>query len=464
MKISEQLTELLKQRGKKVEALEELRKRTESENRSFSTEEQAAFDEIDKSIEELDKHAERLNRMEDIVARSSTPAGGGRVVRADCPAPVLEKGMQFARYVQALMAAKGNVPHALELSRAFHSDTPNVQRVLEGQLRGVFLERAAVAAATVADVAWAGALTASQNISGELISLVRPRTIIGQLNARRVPFNTKIAREVTAMATAQWVGEGKPKPVGKATYDLLSIPFTKLALITVQSEELARFSNPDSTRLLRDGLVNAILTKQNQDFANGGLAPVVGTSPGGIANGLPPAQSFASSGSTPAQINADLTHAVVLMTTNNALARPAWVMSSANKAYLSGLMNVQGNLAFPSVGGGTLMGYPVIDSGYIANTEIWLVDQEQILLAEDPSITVDMSDQASLKMDDAPAVGAAPDLNLWQANMIGLRAEQFIWWGRARDTAIVQITGVAYTVWGGTALAGESPPPTRKVA
>lgn len=445
MKISEQLAELAKKRGAKIEALEVLR--TAAESRVFTAEERAAFDELAKEVDEMDEQAKRLHGMEDLLARSSTPAGS--TIRVTGGGPRLDKGMMFARYVQAIMATRGNIPHALELSRSFHSDTPDVQRVLEGQLRGVFVERAAVTPATVTDPAWAGALAASQNLSGEIIELVRPKTILGQISPRRVPFNTKLGREVTPLGTAGWVGEGKPKPVGKGAWDLITMPFAKLALITVQSEELARFSNPDSTRLLRDGLVNAIIRKQNQDFANSALAPVANTSPGGILYGLPAGQTFASSGNTAAAIQADLTHAVVLMTTQSQMARPAWVMSSANRAFLSGLMNLQGGaLQFPSLGAnGTLMGYPVLDSGYIANTEISLIDQEQILLAEDPSITVDISSEASLKMDDAPAEGAAADLHLWQSNMIGLRAEQFIYWMRATNTAAVTITGVDYTAW-----------------
>src|SRR5215831_19344216 len=111
-------------------------------------------------------------------------------------------------------------------------DTPEVEQALKAQMLGLHI-RAAVAPATVADPAWAGALVAQQKLSGEIIRLIQPQTVMGRLDLRKVPFNVKISRELTAIGTAGWVGEGKPKPVGKGTYDLITIPMTKLALIDV---------------------------------------------------------------------------------------------------------------------------------------------------------------------------------------------------------------------------------------
>ena len=34
--------------------------------------------------------------------------------------------------------------------------------------------------------------------------------------------------------------------------------------------------------------------------------------------------------------------------------------------------------------------------------------------------------------------------SLWQANLVGIRAERFITWGKARSTAVDRITSAAY--------------------
>jgi hypothetical protein len=60
---------------------------------------------------------------------------------------------------------------------------------------------------------------------------------------------------------------------------------------------------------------------------------------------------------------------------------------------------------------------------------------------------VDISREASVYLDSAPT--DPPDAtavltSLWQANLVGLRVERYITWGKARSTAVDRITGVAY--------------------
>ena len=76
-------------------------------------------------------------------------------------------------------------------------------------------------------------------------------------------------------------------------------------------------------------------------------------------------------------------------------------------------------------------------------------DQADVLLASDDSVTVDVSREASVQMDDAPATPATPLVSFWQQNLIGLRCEMFAYWQRARDKGVVLITAVGY---------GQTPP------
>src|SRR6185369_3332234 len=150
----------------------------------------------------------------------------------------------------------------------------DIANVLKAQSFGV--TRAAVAAGTTTDPAWAGALVAAQTLSGELIELVMKEAVIGQLtNVRKVPFNVRIPREITAMGTVKWVGQGASKPLGKGGYDFVTIPWAKVSLIAVITEELARFSNPAAETLMRDTLVRAIKEFLDDQFVNSAVAPVL---------------------------------------------------------------------------------------------------------------------------------------------------------------------------------------------
>ena len=93
---------------------------------------------------------------------------------------------------------------------------------------------------------------------------------------------------------------------------------------------------------------------------------------------------------------------------------------------------------------------PVVTSN-ILTTDIYAIHQPSIMVADEGGIEIDVSREATLIMDSAPAgvvnpaVGAAlPYTNLWQANLVALRAERFITWAKARSTAVRRITGAAY--------------------
>jgi len=439
VKTSERIAELLKQRAAKVTTLEELADKSEKESRVFNADESVAFDEVSKSIKDIDDHVTRLRETEAIVARSATPVLAPRI---EIVSP--GKGIRFARMCQAIAASRGNYMQAQEIAKHNWPDDRDIANVLKAQSFGV--TRAAVAAGTTTDPAWAGALVAAQTLSGELIELVMKEAVIGQLtNVRKVPFNVRIPREITAMGTVKWVGQGASKPLGKGGYDFVTIPWAKVALIAVITEELARFSNPAAETLMRDTLVRAIKEFLDDQFVNSAVAPVLNVSPGGISNGLPPIQTFPSSGSSTAQIQSDIMTAVSKLNEFNAPVAPAWIMHPQNAIAIGAATNGLGMPAFPSVGTShTLAGYPIISSSHLKVSEIILLDQAGVLLASDPSVTVDVSREASVQMDDAPATPATPLVSFWQQNLIGLKAEQFAYWMRARDADVVLITAVDY--------------------
>jgi HK97 family phage major capsid protein len=439
MKISERIAEHLKTRGAKSQALQDILAKSETDGRALNDDERVAFDETEKGIKDIDETVTRLRELESIQARGAqSVVASPRIEVVSAP-----KGIRFARMCQAIAASKGNLMQAGEIAKNQWPEDRDIHNVIRAQSFGI--TKAAVAVGNTTDPAWAGALVSAETLAGEIIELVMAQAVIGQLpQLRRVPFNVRIPREVTALGTVGWVGQGLSKPVGRGTYDLVTIPWAKAALIVVITEELARFSNPAAEGLMRDALVRAVTDFLDVQFITSTIAPVANVSPGGITNGLPVGQIVPVPATpTLADIIAALVDAVTLLNTVNAPRAPVWIMHPAVFIALGAAINPLGQPQFPTVNGNrTLMGYPIVVSGHMNPTEVILMDQQGVLFASDNSVTVDVSREASVQMDSAPTTPPAPLVSFWQQNLIGLKGEMFAYWMRARDQDVVLLTGV----------------------
>jgi hypothetical protein len=91
-----------------------------------------------------------------------------------------------------------------------------------------------------------------------------------------------------------------------------------------------------------------------------------------------------------------------------------------------------------------LLGLPVIVSGNIpvsaGKSSIIMVEQKEVLLADEDGIVVDTSSEASVQMDSAPATPPTPLVSLWQQNLLGIKAERFIYWLKRRPGVVQIIT------------------------
>jgi HK97 family phage major capsid protein len=345
---------------------------------------------------------------------------------------------------------------AAEYAKNRYADMPQIEHVLRaiamtGQMPGEVF-RAAVSAGTTGNATWAGPLVYAQNLASEFIDLLRPATIIGKLPLRPVPFNVSIPRQ-TAGAAAQWVGEGLSKPVNPLAFDRLSIPWAKMAVISVITEELARFSDPSAEQLVRDDLVAAIAAYADQQFTDPTVAPSANLRPGSITNGTATQVLVVpSTGVTIGNVMTDVSNLYKQMVTKNLrMTSMYWIMAPAALITLQNIRTAVDTAAFPE----TLLdpprfrGYPVVTSTAIplttaapANqTSMILVDCNEIFHASDPVIDVSASNEASLQMDSAPATPPTPLISLWQQNMLGIKAEQYQYWLRRRDAVVGMITG-----------------------
>lgn len=460
MIVSQQIAALLKMRGEKMKALETLSASFVSKDaagvESFrlpTADEQKSFDDGKAEIVAIDKRLEDLRAMETMLASGAAPAPAPGTPGAPAPTPGLEvrpfkafPAQAFTRLVGAMAMAKGNVMIAENIATRWKDQTPEVGAILKGMVANGALSsevytKAAVAAGTTTGTNWALPLVQYENLVSEFIELLRPVTVFDQLTGRmtRIPFNVRVPMQ-TAGATANWVGEGLSKPVSALAFDAVTFPFAKIAVIVVITQELARFSSPSAELRVRDDLRDAVAQFIDSQFLTSTIAPSANLRPGAITNGVTP---IASTGDDVGTVTEDLKAAVLAMTTANIPMRNVvWLMSPAAAAFLRYLRTAQDVFAFSDeMNNGTLMGFPFIVSNNVPAGELILVDLAEIFFADDGDVAIDASDQATLQMDTAPATPPTPLVSLWQQNMLGIKAERFVYWQRRRLPAVQRISG-----------------------
>lgn len=447
MNYADQIRGFKEKRAALVSANEAIMEKAGADGVTLTAEEKAAFDSNEADLTEVDDHIARLTKMEKAAAERAVPVGQpataeqGAIVRGGGNIEVkgnnLPKGTAFTRYAMALARSKGNIMLAQEIAKGWHDSTPEVETVI----------KAAVAAGTTTDAAWAKPLVEYQNMASEFAELLRPATIIGRLTGlRRVPFNIKIPRQ-TAGSTVGWVGEGKPKPVSALAFDQITLGTAKTAGIVVISDELARSSSPAAEEVVRGDLIAQTAQFLDVQFTNPAVAASAGVSPASITNGVTP---ITASGTTADAFRADAADLFAAFAAANlSTAGCVWIMTEVMALNLSLMTNAFGQPEFPGLTaeGGTLLGFPAITSQSVQADDIIFAKPSEILLADDGQTMLDVSTEASLQMDSAPA--PAPDAttiftSLWQMNLVGIRAERYINWAKRRAAAVHFINAAAY--------------------
>lgn len=463
---AEQVADLKATRDAKHEELKEVAQKSIDESRSMDTAESEQFDALESEIKRLDADIGRLTKLADMDKATAKPVDDSD--KRDAPAagsvkgaPALvrttkndEPGIGFARFALSMFAAKGDVNSAKAFAEHNFSNDSRLQNVM----------KAAVAAGTTTSPTWAGNLVDYQNLTSEFIEFLRPRTIVGQFGAagipglRRVPFNVRIPGKTSA-GSAQWVGEGYRKPVTAAGYEAVTMKWSKIAAISVVTEELERFSDPAVVQLTRDDLADAVIERMDIDFVD--PAKAVGTgaseSPASVTNGVTP---IPSTGVDADSIRADI---AALWATADATNLPTgtavYITDAKTARALTLLRNPLGQREFPDVrinGSGSIDGVPLIISNYVpadSNGSLFILAfASEIYLADDGQVNIDISREATIFMDDAAATAtptAAQLVSMFQTNQLAIRAERYVRWQKRRPQAVAYLSGVN---WGaGTA-------------
>jgi HK97 family phage major capsid protein len=310
--------------------------------------------------------------------------------------------------------------------------------------------KTAVAAGTTTDATWASPLALVNNLPSAFVEFLWANTVLSKIvGFTMVPFNVRVPRQTGAVVST-WVGEGASKPVGKLAFDTVTLRWAKTAAIIVFTQELAQFSNPAVETLVRNSLAHGIAQFLDTQFFDPSVTAVSNVSPASITNG---AANDPGSGTDFNAVINDIKQAFAHFTLFNIpLGGLAMVMRPDLAVAIGMLRTPLGTVVFPEMTsmGGTLLGMQVLTTQNVPAGQITIFQPSLIFMAQDAGISVDVSTEASIQGDTAPATPPTGVLSLWQQNMVGIRAERYITWQRAIDAGVYYITSATY---GGIATA-----------
>lgn len=435
----------------------ELMEKAGEEGRSLDAAESEEFDTLSDEIKATEVHIKRLETMQAADVAKAKPVEDvtkmAERMRPAAPAVVKsvkneEPGVGFAKFALAMYAGKGDISSAKAFAENKFSDDVRLQGIM----------KAAVAAGTTTDPTWAGNLVDYTNLSSEFVDFLRPRTIVGQFGTgnvpalRRVPFNVRIPGKTSA-GSAAWVGEGYRKKVTKSGYEAQTLTWSKIAAISVVTDELSRFSDPAIQTLVRDDLADAVIERMDIDFVDPDKAVGTGASasPASITNGVTP---IASSGTDADAVRADIAALWAEADATNLPTGSAVYITDAKTARALSLMrNPLGQTEFPNVSmaGGSIDSVPLIVSNYVPSDSsgslFILAFASEIYLADDGVVTIDLSKEATIFLDDDAANAtptAAQLVSMFQTNQTAIRAERWVRWQKRRPQAVSYLDGVQW--------------------
>lgn len=449
--IAEQIAALEASRAAKSARMAEVMQKSIDEGRSTDQAEQEEFDTLEQEVEAIDGDLKRLRALEKAQAASAKPVVHNQIKSSEDGSaarsgivlknPTPEKGIRFARYARCLGLARKQGRDVLSVAEEqYGTRDPDL----------VGIVKAAVSAVNTNTDA---ALIGNEGGFGDFVEYLRPMTIVGRFGnggvpaLRRVPFRVPLIQQ-TGGSTGYWVGEGAAKPLTKPAWGRTELAPLKAANIAVATMEALRDSSPSAETLLRDDLAAAIAAAIDLAFIDPANAGTAGVKPRSITNGLTP---ITSSGNDAAAIREDVRLAMAaFVAANNPLSSGVWIMSAGTALALSMMRTAldQPEFAGITMTGGTFFQLPVIVSEHVGNYVV-LANASDVWVADDGGVTVDMSTEASLQMDDAPTGSsvtptAAQLVSMFQTNSVAFRAERTINWARRRDTGVAVISGVAW--------------------
>jgi HK97 family phage major capsid protein len=327
----------------------------------------------------------------------------------------------------------------------------------------VFIEycaKAASAPAMTTVVGWAAELVTQ--INADMMETLMPKSVYPRLanlglslsfgRAGRISIPT---RSRTPTIAGSFVGEGAPIPVRQGAFTAQLLTPKKMAVITTWTKEMDESSIPAIEGLLRSAIQEDTAVSLDSVLLDAGAATVV--RPPGLLNGVAGLTPTAGGGFNALVGDIKQLAGAIMTSTQGHVRALAWLMNP-QQVMSAGLTTPPNAGDFPfkdEIARGTLMGYPIIDSGTVPMGTVIAVDAADFVSVGGEAPRFEISDQATLHMEDTTplpivtgaqgsGVVASPTRSLWQTDSLALRLILPINWTLRRAGTVAWVAGVTW--------------------
>ena len=352
--------------------------------------------------------------------------------------PKVVKGQTAARALRSFIIGGFNKRAAIDVAKEKWGDNSAeiIKTLTEGSSAG-------------------GGFLISGDPAGEIIELLRPRSVLRSLGPIIMPMNsdTKPIPRIAGGASSGYVGENTSQTASDVTFNQLVLRVKKLRATVAISNELQDDADGETDQLVINDIVSSMAVTEDENFirSNGTL-----NTPKGLRYWVPSANVTASAaandGSDPtlAEVRTDIRVAINDLTSNNTrMIKPAWIMSNRSHNYLAwNVVDSNGNLPFAAeLAQGKLNGWPVgvtnnipdnLAAGTAGESELYLVDMADVVIGDRKQIEFKVSDVASFT-NSAGSVTSAFDNDLIAIRAIS-RHDLVV----RHSTSIAVISGIVY--------------------
>lgn len=375
----------------------------EVENGSLTAEQHSQFSDLSAQFKELTAKIERAEQAESMAAQAAVPVQSHVRKVGSIPAVPREpetKGAGMARMVLALAAAQGNNQLAAQIAmdRGYGDH---------------------VAASLNTLTPGAGGVLVPENLSTEVIELLRPKSVVRKLGARAMPLNNgnlSIPR-LKGGAVVGYIGSDSDIPTSQQELDDLKLSAKKLTgLVPISNDLIATSSaNPNVDQIVVSDLTSAMGTREDKAFIRDNGS---GNTPKGLRYWAPTQNVYAAAQPKPTidQVSLELNKLVLVLESADAnMTAVGWVMAPRTKRFLQALRDGNGKV-YPELDQGFLMGYPVGSTTQIPTnlavgadsngSEIYLADFGDCFIGEDSHLVIDFSKEATYTDGEGKTVSA----------------------------------------------------------
>ena len=304
---------------------------------------------------------------------------------------------------------------------------------------------------------WAQEL--AQTTYAAMMPLLMPNAILTRLAARGLSLsfgaNGRIViptRSRTPSLAGSFVGEGAPIPVRQGAFTSQTLTPKKMAVITTWTREMDIHSIPAIEGILRQAIQEDTQAAVDAILIDANAATTI--RPAGLLNGV--SATTATSGGGLAAFVGDLVALINAISVNTyGNVRNLVLIANQTDMLRASLLSAANTGIFPfrdEIGRGTVAGIPIIDSQTVTAKTMILVDAADFVVVGGDAPRMDISDQATLHMEDttplelvaSPSTVAAPQRSLFQTDSLALRMVLPLNWVQRRTGTIAWTQNVTW--------------------